>query len=70
VDILQHPPSITYLRGRQRMNGVVKICHGRSAHRLLMSHGGNHEIARSLQSQRERRILRLLAVRFPIDTVA
>ena len=51
------------------MNSVVKVRHSRLAHGLLVSHGSNHKLSRFLQCQREWRTLRLLAMRFPIDTV-
>lgn len=51
------------------MNSVMKVRHGRLAHGLLVSHGGDHKLSRFLQSQREWRALRLLAVRLAVDTV-
>jgi len=69
VNILQHPLSISNLCGGHGMNSVVKVGHSCLAHGLLVSHGGNHKLSRFLQSQREWRTLRLLAMRFPINTV-
>lgn len=70
MDVLQYPVSIANLRGRQRMNNVVKVRHGRLAHCLLMSHRGDHELSWFVQSQRERGTLRLLAVRSAVDPIA
>jgi len=69
MNILQHPLSIANLCGRHRVNSIVKVRHSCLAHRLLVSHGGDHEFPRSLQSQREWRTPRLLAVGFSIDTI-
>lgn len=51
------------------MNSVVKVRHSRLAHGLLVGHRGDHKLPRFLQSQRERRALRLLIVRLAVDTV-
>jgi hypothetical protein len=69
VDILQNPLPVAYLYRRHGMNDVMKVRHGGLAHRLLMSHGCDHELSRFLEGQGERRALRLLAVSFAIDTI-
>ena len=69
MNVLQYSLSISYQRGRQRVYNIVKIRHSSLTHCLLVSHRGDHELSWFVQSQRERGTLRLLVVRFAIDTI-